>query len=205
MTYNDVINKLIKNNPISIINLLYYDNWTPVQIDWKDNREFKKQLKIWTTSFPAKKNNLLSLKVDQIQKFQTREYLSKKGKILGLHSTLVDKNGRIKYWLMLDLMAKPSSNNLQKIKAYLSGLLYISRIKSGGYILETDHSYHFIGKKFVGSKTFKQFLQNTIKSNGGNGLADTGFCGHALAKNLDICLKIQKRKNGKTLKVTSEI
>jgi hypothetical protein len=205
MTYDDVINKLIKNNPVSIINLLYYDYWTPTQMDWNNKREFKKNLKIWTTSFPAKKNNLLSLKVNQIRKFQTKEYLSKKGKILGLHSTLIDKKRKTRYWLMLDLMAKPNPDNSQKIKIYLSSLLYITKIKFGGYILETDHSYHFIGKKFVGQSKFKQFLQNTIKSNGGNGLADTGFCGHALAKNLDICLRIQKIKKGKIFKVISEI
>lgn len=205
MTYNDVINKLIKNNPVLIINLLYYDCWTSVQIDWKNKIKFRKQLKIKTTSFPAKKNNLLSLKVAQVQKFQVKECFSKKGKMLGLHSTLIDKNKKTKYWLMLDLKAIPTPDNLQKIKMYLSGLLYILKIKSGGYIVETDHSYHFIGKKIVDSSTFKHFLQNTIKSNGGDGLADTGFCGHALAKNLDTCLRIQKRKGGKVLKVTSEI
>lgn len=205
MDYDTVINRLIKHNPVAKLNLLYYDSCTSLKMNWKDKKEFTKQLQIRTTSFPAEKDNILSIDIDQTQKFRTEEYLSKSSRVLGLHSSLIDKRGRVRYWLMLDLDARPTPNNLRKVKLYLSSLLRISKIKTGGYILETDNSYHFIGKKVVDAPTFELFLNDIIKSNGGDGLADVGFCGHTLAKNLDVCLRIQRRKRGKRLKVVAEI
>lgn len=205
MDYDDVIDKLIKHNPVARLNLLYYDSCTSLKMSWKDEKEFTKQLQIRTTSFPAKKDDILSVDTDQAQKFRTEEYVLGSSGVLGLHSTLVDKGGRVRYWLMLDLNARPTPSNLRKVKLYLGSLLRILKIKPGGYILETDNSYHFIGKKFVSAAVFKLFLNSIIKSNGGDGLADVGFCGHTLAKDLDVCLRIQRRKGGKRLKVVAEI
>lgn len=204
MIYDAVIKELIKHNPVSRINLLYYDPCTSFKINWKDKKKFLENLKVWTTSLPAKKQNLITLDIIRNYKFNSKNFI-KKDKVLGLHSALIDKKGNIHYWLMLDLNAKPNLYNLKRIKLYISCLLLLLKIRTGGYIIETDKSYHFIGQKCVKAEVFQLFLWNIIKSNGGNGLADTGFCGHTLAKNLDVCLRIQKREGGKPLKVVAKI
>ena len=204
VNYEQLINRLIRVNNPKIIGLLYYNHITSIVANWESLALSQKQLKILLTTFPGKKKDLILLPANSVRKFTVASFPLKKDQTLGLHSTLIDENGKRKYWLMLDLAAAPSKKDLAKIKVYLTSLLKVLKIKMDGYLIETDNSYHFLGEKPITKLIFAKFLQAVIKSSGG-GLVDVGFCAHGLDKNLDICLRIQKRPNGKDLKVVVRI
>lgn len=203
--YQEIINYLIRRNKPKIINLLYYDAVGSLEIDWQHQAIFVKQLKIWTTSFPYSQEQIVSLGTETFETFLLKNFLFSNSKLLGLHSFLLDKKGEKQCWLMLDFRIKPGPEALRKIKFYVKNMLNLSKIKGGGFLVQTDRSYHFIGRKIIAQEIYKEFLKKIIKSDGGSGLIDIGFCGHALTKDLDICLRIQKKKEGKKLKIVARI
>lgn len=110
---------------------------------------------------------------------------------IALDSTIEQIDGNIGHLVMVDLAAKKSPENLEKSKRRFKEI--ISPQFGGGFFLETDASYHYIGEQVVNQEDWQKLLgyllitSNVIRMPDGipnvhERIVDDRYIGHSLIR-----------------------
>lgn len=110
---------------------------------------------------------------------------------ISFDSKVKDKDGNMQQLPMMDLSLQKSEENLARTKDRLERLI-VPRF-GGGYILETQKSYHFFGKKLLDHEEWLRFLGFslltsivTVASEGQENIhelvSDYRYVGHSLIR-----------------------
>ncbi|MBI4862440.1 MAG: hypothetical protein HY815_19600 [Candidatus Riflebacteria bacterium] len=192
-----VIDYLRRTNNVREFYVRRHSPLVSFDVDWSDQETFRRQFQIWTTTQPIRPGDLIP--VAQADDFELDRYICD-GLLLSLHSrAILDEGSR--YFLMLDLLAR--HDELPRVTLYLNTLLAALGIENGGFVIRTERSFHFIARECVLMETYRQAFELVLKSGGGNGIVDVGYCAHSVARDLETGLRIQRRHEGERLEVAA--
>lgn len=124
------------------------------------------------------------------------------------HSRVLCNNGEFRHIPMIDFAPQKSPESVQIIQSAMNEVV-VPRF-GGGYILETDRSYHFIGTKLLTPIEQQQFLGTALLLNHANHsglrITDERWLGHSLELREGVsCLRFTKRNTGTVPKVIGKI
>jgi len=144
---------------------------------------------------PALGDRVFSLKrKDFIIKGKLERRIAKlpNGRNIGIESGVL-VGGKRMHVPMMDFSLTKSKKSLEAIKTVFGKL--VAEKFSGGVIVETDNSYHFIGDRLLSERGMNEFLYWSLiavvrKAEGKlNNLVDVPFVGYSLLKG-SMCLRI---------------
>lgn len=113
---------------------------------------------------------------------------------LGLISKVKMTNDSFQYIPQIDFICPISKKNLNLIKKNFSSIIKVFP----GYILETRHSYHYLGLKLLNKNKLIKFIGNCLLCGGRTNnelIADVRWLGHAL-RNGYMDLRISATNSG---------
>jgi hypothetical protein len=197
--WEELLDLLRRANRLTECCVLWHYPKVSFDVAWDDPEQFARQFAIWTTTYALAPGERAPIR--EGEEFRIERYL-RPGRLLSLHSQVVAKEGG-RFFLMLDLLAP--HDQLDKVMMYLNVLLHTGGVRGGGFVIRTSRSFHFIGRRCVDAAVYRKVLDLVLKSGGGNGIVDVGYCAHTLARELETGLRLQPAAPEERLEVVAEL
>ncbi|MBI4872743.1 MAG: hypothetical protein HY814_14385 [Candidatus Riflebacteria bacterium] len=197
--WEELIELLRRTNRLSEFGVLWHCPKVSFDVSWDDPELFARQFAIWTTTYALAPGERLPIQGHE--QFRIERY-RRPDRLLSLHSRVVTEEG-CRFFLMLDLLAP--HDLLGRVMTYLGALLRTGGVRGGGFVIRTSRSFHFIGRECVDAALYRKVLDLVLKSGGGNGIVDVGYCAHTLARELETGLRLQPAMPEERLEVVAEL